>query len=244
MHVGTYKTGIFYHKINMSASNLLFIVILIWVMMTESQVSESVWMKNNKAKGWRNPLWGKIRFAGTNKCGSLTGSCQMCCQHPPPTDNMWQEGPEVSIYCTSTHVFLLEARFTTSNQQGNLRPQKRRNWRRRVHWCSALHVNGIQIGNECFSILHADAGNIKWLCDITGAHHVSSFILHHKEAPLKGQSDASGTTESWLSLPSVQSTSEHAFHAPAHCILNACGSQTTPAYLRWSLAKLVFHSST
>lgn len=87
-------------------------------------------------------------------------------------------------------------------------------------------------------------GNIKWLCDITGAHHVSSFILHHKEAPLKGQCDASGIKERWLSLPSVQSTSEHAFHAPAHCIPNARGPQTTPAYLHWTLAKLVFSSST
>lgn len=104
MHVGIYKSGIFYHK---NASNLLLIVILIRVMVAESQVSESVWMGNNKARGWRNPLRGKIRFAGTNKCGSLTGSCQMCCQHPPSNNSMWQESPKVSIYCTSAHVFLL-----------------------------------------------------------------------------------------------------------------------------------------
>lgn len=131
---------------------------------------------------------------------------------------MWQESPKVSIYCTSAHVLLLESHFTTSNQQVNARPQRRPNGRQRLHWCCTLRVNGIHICDECFIILYADAGNIKWLSDITGAHHVSRFILPHKEAPLKGQCDASGIKESWLSLPST-STSEHVFHAPAHGIL-------------------------
>lgn len=40
--IRVYKTGISGHKINISASNLLFIVILIWVTVAESLVSESV----------------------------------------------------------------------------------------------------------------------------------------------------------------------------------------------------------
>lgn len=53
---------------------------------SDARVSEKVWIKNNKAKGWRNPL-GKIRFAGANKCGSLTGSCLMHCTVP---SSNWQ----------------------------------------------------------------------------------------------------------------------------------------------------------
>lgn len=53
---------------------------------SDARVSKKVWIKNNKAKGWRNPL-GKIRFAGANKCGSLTGSCLMPCTAP---SSNWQ----------------------------------------------------------------------------------------------------------------------------------------------------------